>query len=115
MGTAEMMDKIAELVRDKRKANVCTIVRHELPDVRGSFTIDAYGYHPLSLILEDGIPILYEIAIVNEDDDRSWPHEFIWVETWEELPADLRQNSFIGTLMFSREKTMHLFQVHKGV
>lgn len=86
------------------------IVRHELPTVEGRFVIQAYGFGPISFGMEEGIPVLYEVAITSDDDSSPWPHHYWWIKTGESLPESLRQESFVGTARFPDGRVLHLFR-----
>jgi hypothetical protein len=84
--------------------------RHELPVEEFWFTIQAYGFKPLSLQMENDIPVMYEIGITSPEDDKPWPHRFIWLLTGSQLPDGIGADSFVGTVQFLDGQVMHLFQ-----
>lgn len=87
-----------------------SIYRHELPTDSVEFTIGAHGFKPLTLRLEDGVPVIYEIGATSPDDKNPYPHHFVWVATGEELPHGCSQTSYVGTINIPDGMTLHLFQ-----
>lgn len=92
-------------------AVVCKIFRHELPTAPGEFTIEAHGIKSLSVVMENDIPVMYEIGCVDETDNKPWPHHFAWIFTDEPLPKGLHATSFCGTVVFEDGLVAHLFHI----
>lgn len=86
------------------------IFRHELPTEEVKFMIPAYGFKSLSLQMENDIPVMYEIGATSDNDNKPYPHHFVWVSTGEQLPKGLDSSSFVGTIQFSNGRVAHLFR-----
>lgn len=86
------------------------VFRHELPLDSVHFTIKAFGFKPLTLRMEDGIPVIYEIGATSRLEENPYPHRFMWVATGEELPHGCSQTSYVGTINIPDGMTLHLFQ-----
>lgn len=70
------------------------VVRHELPIGEHRFSIQAHGFRPLCLQMEDDVPVLYEIGIIAEEEPEGYTHHFVWIQTGSHLPEGLRQDSY---------------------
>ena len=105
------MNKVVQTLQSRGSSTLkCVIVRHELPTSSSEFWVDMYGFRELSFLVEDEIPVLYEIAVFSEEDDsRPWPHRFAWIETGEMLNSEMRSDSFVGSVRMNG-RTVHLFR-----
>lgn len=93
--------------------SVWKIWKYRLPTSRPEFEIDMVAGVTLSLQLQDGDPVLWSAVCTSDDDDKPYPHKFVWVMTGRPIPDSVKMISqdFVGTVQRPDGIVLHLFQL----
>ena len=90
------------------------IWKHHLPTETQEFELDLPSRVPLTIQVQDGLPVMWSVCLVHKDTPDIRTRKFVWVMTGEKVPASVRSvpPSYLGTVQILHGLVLHLFEVH---
>lgn len=91
--------------------------KFELPIDQAEFTVPMPAGYPLSVQVQNGVPVLWAVVMPETADaGERRPRRFTWVATGQPMPESIGNfvKSFLGTLQLPSGIVLHLFQVFEG-